>query len=372
VKSRLLLLAVGCALLGSFIVFSNEYANHAPGPHNIPIQVVGSPHAVAQLQTGLAKASPGGFSITQASSPAAATRAILRQQADGAIILAGNRPAQILTAGAQGLTLQQQVEKALSSAAAHRRVVVSDLVPLPSADHSGLSGSNFSLALAIPGVLGSVLLYLSGRRSRVWWRITAAALYAVLVSLFGVLILDFGFGALTGHFAAVFAIGAFGALSYMLFAFACQEIAGTAGTGFAALFFIFIGIVVNGATTPAPLLPAVYREISPWTPNGAIVRAVRAVTYFHGYGLGQPLLALAIWSAAALLVIAGNDLRRVADGGNHPERAHVSQAAPASSTDIRSAPADFAERHHDHLPAPANPPAIPQSPTSHSPAEVEP
>jgi hypothetical protein len=259
VNSRLLLLAAatGCALLGSFIVFSNEYADHAPAPRNVPIQVVASPQAVAQLQAGLATASPGGFSVTQAPSPAAARDAIGQQQADGAIIIAGQGPAQILIAGAQGLTL-------------------------------------------------------AGRRSRVWWRVLAVALYAVLVALSGVVILDIGFGALTGHFAAIFGIGIFGALSYMLFAFACQELAGIAGTGVAALFFIFTGIAVNGATTAAPLLPAVYRQISPWTPNGAIVHAVRTVTYFQGYGIGQPLLALAIWLAATLLLIAGNDLRRVA------------------------------------------------------------
>ena len=45
------------------------------------------------------------------------------------------------------------------------------------------------LVTTVSGVLGSVLLYLAGRRSRVWWRVTAAVLYAVLVSLSGVLIL---------------------------------------------------------------------------------------------------------------------------------------------------------------------------------------
>jgi hypothetical protein len=314
-RRLLLLIAMACALLGAFVAFSNEYANHAPTPHHVPIQAVAPPQVVAQLQAGLATASPGGFSITQASSPLAARRAILQQRADGAIIIARQGPAQILTAGAQGLTLQQLIEKALSpvAAAAHRPVVVTDLAPLPSADHSGLSGFDFSLALLLPGMLGSMFLYLAGRRSRVWWRVTAAVLYAVGVSFFGMLILDFGFGALTGHFVALFALGVFGALAFVLFAFACQEMAGVAGTGLAAFLFLFVGVGANGGTTVAPLLPAVYRQISPWTPNGAIVRAVRAVTYFHGYGIGQPLLALAIWSAVALLLIAGNDLLRVTE-----------------------------------------------------------
>jgi hypothetical protein len=314
-RALLALIAMGCALLGAFVTFSNEYVNHAPAPHDVPIQAVASPQVVARLAAGLAKASPGGFSITRASSSAAARRAILQQQADGAIIIAGQGPAQVLTAGAQGPALAQVVAKALSpaAAAAHRGVVITDLAPLPSADHSGLSGFNFSLALLLPGILGSMFLYLAGRRSRVWWRVAAAVLYAVGVSILGVLILDSGFGALTGHFAAVFAIGAFGALTFALFAIACQEIAGIAGTGLAAFLFLFIGVGANGSTTATPLLPAVYRQISPWTPNGAITRAVRTVTYFHGNGIGQPMLALVIWSAAALLLIAGNDLLRATE-----------------------------------------------------------
>jgi hypothetical protein len=34
VNRRLLRVAVACALLGSFITFSIEYANRAPTPHN--------------------------------------------------------------------------------------------------------------------------------------------------------------------------------------------------------------------------------------------------------------------------------------------------------------------------------------------------
>jgi hypothetical protein len=326
-RLQLLLAAVGCAMFGAFIAFTNAYPNHAPTPHHIPIQAVAPPRAVAQLQTGLAKAEPGGFSITRASSPTSARRAVLQQQADGAIIIPGQGPVQILTAGAQGPTLQQIVEKALSPAAAaaatastavQRPLVVTDLAPLPSADHSGLSGFDLMLALLLPGVLGSMLLYLAGRRLRVWWRVAAAVVYALLVSVFGVLILDFGFGALTGHFAAVFAIGSLGALTFVLVALACQEMLGMAGTGLAAFAFLFVGVGLNGATTVVPLLPDVYRQISPWTPNGAIVHAVRTVTYFQGNGIGQPLLALATWSAAALLLIAVRAFRVSSDRGIHP------------------------------------------------------
>ena len=69
-----------------------------------------------------------------------------------------------------------------------------------------------------------------------------------------------------------------------------------------------MGNAVNGSTVPVPMLPGGYRQISPWLPNSAAVRAFRDDVYFHGHGMGQPLLALALWAGVALLVIAAVDV----------------------------------------------------------------
>jgi hypothetical protein len=309
----LLIVAAACAVLGSFMVFSFEYANHAPTPHGVPIALVAPSQEAVRLRAALDEVVPGGFSIARASSPTAARRAVITQQADGALIIASSGRAHILTAAAQGLNLQRVVLGTLSAAAAaaHRPVIVTDVAPVSSGDRSGQSGFVYSLGLLIPSVIGGMLLYQLGRGARLWWLVAAGIVYALLVAFFGMLILDFGFGALTGHFAALFAIGTFGALAAVLFSLGCQATIGVAGAGVSALVFLFIGGAVNGGTTAAAMLPVVYRQISPWTPNGAIVRAVRSVTYFHGHGIGQPIVALAALAALALLLIAGNDLLQV-------------------------------------------------------------
>ena len=72
------------------------------------------------------------------------------------------------------------------------------MAPLPAGDRAGLSVFVFELGLLIPSVLASIGLYFLGRRLRVWWRLAAAAAFALLAACGSVLVLDAILGALTG------------------------------------------------------------------------------------------------------------------------------------------------------------------------------
>jgi hypothetical protein len=199
---------------------------------------------------------------------------------------------------------------------------------LPTRDRTDLSIFVYELGLLIPSVIGSVGLYLIGRRSRVWWRATAALLYAVLVALFGTLIVDTGFGALTGAWLALFGIGVIGALAFSLPIAGAQATLGLPATGLMAVLLIFVGNAISGGSVPTGMLPDVYRQVSPWLPNGAIVHAARSVVYFGGHGLGQPLLALALWAGAGQVLLAANDLLHAYHRRGAPERAAEIYATP--------------------------------------------
>jgi hypothetical protein len=313
---RLILVAVAAAIAGALITLSFTYADHAPAAHGVRIAVVAPPSVTAHVAAGLRRAAPGAFQIVAMASAPAARAALHDQRVRGALVLgpggASGDPAraQILTAGAAGTALQQVVESALGhvATAAGARTSVQDVVPPSAADRPGLMSYVFELGLLVPSVLGSVGLYLVGLRSRLWWRVAAAALFAALVAAFGTLIVATGFGALPGHWAATFGIGMLGALAFVLSVGAAQATVGLPATGAMAILFIFVGNATSGGSVPTAMLPAVYRQISPWLPNGAIVHAIRTVVYFNGDGLGQPLLALALWAGAAGLVLAVNDL----------------------------------------------------------------
>ena len=106
----------------------------------------------------------------------------------------------------------------------------------------------------------------------------------------------------------------------MAFVTACQAVTGLPGTGLAALVLVFAGNAVSGGTMPFAFLPAGFRQVAPWLPNGAIVSAARDVTYLPASDLAHPLLVLGIWLAASLAVLAAVDLLHLAERRRTPEQ----------------------------------------------------
>jgi hypothetical protein len=237
----------------------------------------------------------------------------------------------IVTAGAEGVSQQQAITAALTGAARsmQRPTKLLDAVPLASADRAGLSSFVFSLGLLIPSVIGGLGLFLLGRRLRLWWRIAAATLFAAFAAAGGVLAMDTIFGALTGSGGALIGIGFLGALSFVLFVATLQAVVGLPGTALAAVAFIFVGNAISGGSVPVAFLPGGFRQIAPWLPNNAIVRATRDIIYFHGHDLGHPLLVLGLWPAVALTVLAAIDLLHLSERRLRPHRAQEIYSTPA-------------------------------------------
>ncbi|MGH2881845.1 MAG: ABC transporter permease, partial [Solirubrobacteraceae bacterium] len=206
-----------------------------------------------------------------------------------------------------------------ASQSMHRAAKSLDVAPLQNGDRSGLSSFVFGLGLLIPSVLGSVGLFLLGMRLRLWWRVAAATLFALLAACAGVLAMDTILGALTGATAALIGIGFLGALSFVLFVAALQAVVGLPGTAMAAVGFIFVGNAISGGSVPIGFLPGGFRQIAPWLPNAAIIHGVRDVVYFNGHDLAQPLLVLGLWPAVALAVLVAVDLLHLSQRRQKPQ-----------------------------------------------------
>ncbi len=180
----------------------------------------------------------------------------------------------------------------------------------------------FGLGLLIPSVIGSVGLFLLGARFRLWWRVGAATLFALLAACGGVLALNTILGTISGGSAELIGIGFLGALSFVLFVAAVQAVVGLPGTALAAIAFVFIGNAISGGSVPLAFLPNVFRQIAPWLPNNAIVRGVRDVIYFNGHDLGHPLLVLLLWPGISLTVLIAVDLLHLSLRRRAPHLAH--------------------------------------------------
>jgi hypothetical protein len=307
---RILVIALIAAVVSCLFVLSYGYATHAPRPHDIRIVVVGANGAAARASAALERAVPGGFDVEPAADEAAARDTVKTGKAYGAIIEPPIGPVKVLTAGAGGLGVQQVVTRAATAYAVERgrTIAQTDLVPLPSSDAAGVSGFFLQLGLLIPGLLVSVLVYLIGRRSRLWARLSAAVVYALCAAALAVLVMDAGFGALTGAPAALFGIAALAAMAFVVTVAALQAAFGLPGTAVAATVLLIVGNAVNGGTVLTPLLPDGYRQIAPAFPNNATTRAVRDQIYFGGQHSPTALSILSAWIVGGLLVIGIADL----------------------------------------------------------------
>jgi hypothetical protein len=318
----LLIIAVAAAVVAFILTLSYGYADHAPAPHGVRIAVAAPAGFVQKLTTGLAHAAPGGFIVVAAPSAPAVTGSVRSQSAAGGLVVDAAGPVTIVTAGAAGASQQKAITAALTAAATafHRQARSLDVAPLPAGDRAGLSVFVFELGLLIPSVIGSIGRVLLGRRLRVWWRVTAALLYALLAACGSVLVLDTIFGALTGAGAALIGIGFFGSFTFVAFVTASQASIGLQGTGLGALAFVLVGNALSGGTVSFAFLPDGFRQIAPWLPNGAIVSAARDVVYLPGSDLAHPLLVLGIWLAASLAVLTCVDVLHLAERRRAPER----------------------------------------------------
>jgi hypothetical protein len=328
---RLFIVAVLAAVLGLGITLSFGYADHAPTPHGVRIAVVAPPSVSSDVATGLQRAEPGGFKIISVGTADAAIRSVRAQQTAGALVVPASGSNTIVTAGAEGVLQQQALMAVLTTASRkmHRSVAPLDVAPLSPGDRSGASSFVFDLGLLIPSVIGSVGLFLVGMRRRLWWRVAAASLFALLAAAAGVLALDTILGAFTSGTVELMAIGFLGALSFVLFVAALQAVVGLPGTGLAAVAFIFVGNAVSGGSVPIAFLPSVFRQIAPWLPNSAIVSGARDAVYFNGHDIGHAFLVLGLWPAVALTVLALVDILHFAERRRLPRPAHEIYRTPA-------------------------------------------
>lgn len=329
---RLFAIAGVAALLGLVITLSFGYADHDPKPHGVRVAVAAAPAVRAHLAAGLQRAEPGGFDLVNVAGARVATRSVRSQRSAGALIVPPSGAVTIVTAGAEGVLQQQALTAALTAAsrAMRRPTKPLDVAPLSSGDRAGLSSFVFGLGLLLPSVIGGVALFLVGMRLRLWWRVAAAILFALLVACGGVLAMSTIFGALTGASGALVGIGFLGALSFVLFVAALQAVVGLPGTALAAVAFIFVGNAVSGGSVPVDFLPGGFRQIAPWLPNNAIVRGVRDVVYFHGHDLAHPLLVLGLWPVVALGVLVAVDLLHLSERRRRPHSKHEIYGTPAA------------------------------------------
>lgn len=322
VTTRAVGLVVAVLLLGLAFIASYVGAFHHPTPHHIPIAVA-APAQVSVKTTGALNALSGHPVSARAVRDELAARQQIRDRVvDAALVVNPSSSTDtVLVATAAGSSVTDAASTVIRSveSAQHRTVTVTDIAPIGSEDYRGLSGFYLVVGWLVAGYLAAAILGVAGsprpaNRHRAVIRLGAMVPYAICSAIGGALIVGPWLGALTGHFWALAGVGVLLVLAAAWMTIALQIAFGVVGIGVTILAFVIIGNPSSGGPYQYALLPAFWRGVGPWLPNGAGTSAIRNIVYFGGHDIRTSLLVLAGYVVAGLvvgvLVAAAVDRRR--------------------------------------------------------------
>jgi len=295
VVAGLLLLVTLLVLIGTAI--------RDPKPHDIAVGIVGPAPAVAQITAAFATNAPGTFDFTTYSSEQDATSAIDSRAVDGALLL--GQPPRLIVAGAAGDTSAGVMTAAFTQVFARQGATlqVETVHPYASGDAHGLILFFVIVAVIISTLVAQVVLFTLAGRAGAPARVGVATLFAVLSGLTAMGTASWIAGGFGGDFwtATAMVMLASAAVGMVVAGFA--RLMGRAGIALSVLVVVLLDLVSSGGPGGSQILPDFYRALAPWMPAPQLFGALRGALYFNDAGLTNPLIVLAAWLAAGLLLI---------------------------------------------------------------------
>ncbi len=273
------------------------------GPEDLPLAVSGPEQGVSQVSAALEEESAGTFDVTTYDSAEEAADAIRDREAIGGIAVdaegvtvqtaagAGSAYAQLLQGVGSGLERSGQ------------DVTYDELAATTDDDPSAAGISTIGLPLVFGGMATAALLLLAytGSISR---RFTGAGAVALLGGIVAAAVLQLGFGAFDGSYWQIAAAIAVGILAISSVVLGLGALLGRAGIGIGALTMLLVANPLAGLANGPEWLPQPWGDIGQLLPVGATGSLVRSVAYFDGGGATGPVVVLAVWVVAGI-VLAG-------------------------------------------------------------------
>jgi len=319
VAPRTVLLVVGVLLVQLAFVASYVGAFHHPTPHDVSLGVVAPAGQAQQVVKRLDAVDGHPVAPEVVADRATAVQRIKSADLAAALVVdPSSTTDELVVASGGGASLVTALEQLAQQAEGQqgRRVTTTDVVPLESGDARGLTGFYLVIGWLVGGYLVASLLGVAkGARPantrRAVIRLGATVPYAVASGLGGALIVDQWLGALTGHFWALWGLGALLVMAAATVTMALQVLVGTLGIGLTVLLFVVLGNPSAGGAYQSQLLPAFWRTVGGWIPNGAGTDAVRRIVYFGGHGVAGEVALVAAYAVAGVVVtLAASVLRR--------------------------------------------------------------
>ncbi|MFB6839007.1 hypothetical protein [Streptomyces sp. NPDC056361] len=335
----LMCVGMGLAYLGAF---------HAPAPHDLRVDVVGSGPTTQVLAQTLQDKGAGALDVRTVADRATAVTALRTQDSFGAYI-PGEKP-ELLVASASSDTSAMAVEKVFTKVAAGQDapLKVTDVTPVASGDPTGQGVFFLLVALSI-GAYASVAV-IGGAGSVLPMRIRAllAAGTSLVVSLVGTLFAGPVFHLVDRGLGGVWAMSWLYAAGILLVGVGLHTFLRRWTTLGVMVLFVMLNFTSSGGIYRPELQPGFFGALHAFWNGAGFVEGVRGHVYFDGHAVGGHLLTLSLWLLAgiALVVTAGlAEARRKPANGPHVPAA--TQAGTTEATEKKSQEVTEAETEED-------------------------
>ncbi|MFI2783883.1 hypothetical protein [Streptomyces sp. ALB3] len=302
VTPLLMCIGMGLAYLGAF---------HAPAPHDLKVDVVGSGASAQVLAQTLQDRSDGALNVRTVADRAAAANHLRDQQSYGAYV-PGGRP-ELIVATASSDTSATVVEKIFTEVAADQGAPlrVTDVAPTSDGDPTG-QGIFFLLVAVSIGSYASVAV-IGGAGAVLALRIRAGLAIgtSLVVSLIGAAFAGPVFGLVDHGLGGLWAMAWLYSAGVLLIGVGLHTFLKRWTTLGVMLLFVMLNFTSSGGIFRPELQPGFFGSLHSFWNGAGFVEGVRSHVYFGGHALGGHLLVLALWFGAGLIVMGAAALAEV-------------------------------------------------------------
>ncbi|MGW4743186.1 hypothetical protein ACWEPR_00065 [Streptomyces sp. NPDC004290] len=294
----LMCVGMGLAYLGAF---------HAPEPHHLRVDVVGSGPTTQVLAQTLQNEGAGALDVRTVPDRATAVSALHEQRSFGAYV-PGEKP-ELLVASGSSDTSAMAVEKVFTKVAAAQDapLAVTDTAPTASGDPTGQGVFFLLVALSIGSYASVAVIGGAGAVLPLRIRALLAAGMSLVVSLIGTLFAGPVFHLVDHGLGGVWAMAWLYAAGILAVGVGLHTFLRRWTTLGVMVLFVMLNFTSSGGIYRPELQPGFFGALHAFWNGAGFVEGVRGHVYFGGHGLGGNVLVLALWlvAGAVLLVLAG-------------------------------------------------------------------
>lgn len=272
------------------------------GPHDLAVGVVGA--ETAAFEDALATAAPGAYATEVFADQAALETAVRERDVVGGFVVDGESvEAVVASAGSTAISGTLAATAAAVAEATGATTSITDVVPLPADDPTGIGIGGLAFPLVFGGIVPAVA-FRSMFAGRDRWKLAGIVTFAALGGLIVATVLKFLFGSIETGFLPVAGAMALGIAALAIPLAGLQQLFGAKGFTIGAMTMMFLGNPLAGIATTGDWLPGGLGAFGQILPPGAAGTLVRSAAYFDGAGGVTAALTLGAWVLVGVVLHA--------------------------------------------------------------------